>query len=338
MGDRAVPRQVLTALTGAWLLAGLAWTPRARAQTASPFAAAAEYSAAREGDAVLVFRHDSLVFGNYAPGYDGRPHALASGTKTFNCVIAALARDDGLLRLDEPVARTITEWRGDSLKSRITVRELLSLTSGLQPEARLNDYSAAINLPMVGRPGAQFLYGATAFHVFGELMRRKLHGADVIAYLRRRVFTPLGVDVPFWLRDAAGHPHLAAGAVMTPQDWGRFGLLLLDRGVWRGRRLVSARYLADCAKGSAANAGYGLGIWLNAPLPTGPNPPGITRAGRKDRTIYAPDLPHNLEMAAGAGGQRLYILPSAGLVVVRLGHNRGPEFRDDAFLRLILGR
>jgi CubicO group peptidase (beta-lactamase class C family) len=315
--------------------------PPASAQSAASLKAAAQYSAERDGDAVLVFRRDSLVLEDYQNGYDGRvPHPLASGTKTFTCVIAALAQADGLLDLDEPVSRTLAEFRADSLKARVTVRQLLSLTSGLEPELSgpRGDYAAALALPMVARPGARFAYGAASFHVFGEAMYRKLHGEDIVAYLRRRIFVPLGIDVPFWVRDRAGRPHLAGGAVMTARDWGTFGLLLLDGGRWRGEQLVPAAALSECRQGSAANPWYGLGLWLNVPVPRRPPPARVHRVGPEDRRIFALDLPHDLFLAAGAGGQRLYILPTQGLVVVRLGHNRGPEFKDEVFVRTVLGK
>lgn len=312
----------------------------ARAQTAASLAAAARYSAEREGDAVLVFRHDSLVLEDYQNGFDGAaPHPLASGTKTFSCVLAALAAGDGLIRLDQPLARDLPEFRGDSLRRRVSLRQLLSLTSGLQPDftARTADYGAALALPMVAPPGSRFAYGAAPFHVFAELMRRKL-GGDPVEYLRRRALRPLGITVAFWVRDTAGRPHLAGGAMMTGRDWGVFGLLLLHQGSWHGRQVVPAAGLAECRRGSAANAGYGLGLWLNAPTPTGPAPAGVLRAGPEDRRLAAPELPADLYLAAGAAGQRLYVLPTPGLVIVRLGHNTGPEFKDDAFLRLALGR
>ncbi|HXI20389.1 MAG TPA: serine hydrolase domain-containing protein, partial [Gemmatimonadales bacterium] len=110
-------------------------SPRASAQTSATLAAAAHYSAEHEGDAVLVFRHDSLVLEQYQNGWDGAAlHPLASGTKTFACVTAALARADGLLTLDEPVARTLPEFSHDPRKGLVTIRQLLNLTSGLEPE------------------------------------------------------------------------------------------------------------------------------------------------------------------------------------------------------------
>lgn len=308
------------------LLVALSAARAAWAQTPTDFQTAARYSAEHDGDAVLVFRHDTLLLEDYQNGFDGTsPHALASGTKTFACVLAALAGGDGLLRLDEPVAGTLAEFQSDSLMRRVTIRHLLNLTSGLDGD-------------VVTPPGRRFVYGGVGFSVFGAVMARKLRGEDLVAYLTRRVLAPLDIAVADWQRDADGRPGLASGASMTARAWGRFGLLLLHRGRWKGRQLVSGNALAECGHGSAANPGYGLGLWLNAPDPRESPPPGVERAGPRDRLISAPDLPHDLWMAAGSGGQRLYILPSEHLVAVRFGHNTGPDYRDDVFLRTLLGR
>jgi CubicO group peptidase (beta-lactamase class C family) len=325
------PATLLVLMILAAMAVGFAQT--AAGQSGTSLAAAARYSAQHEGDAVLVFRHDSLVLEDYQNGFDGQaPHPLASGTKAFSCVLAALGQADGLVALDEPVARTLPEFGADSLTRRITIRQLLNLTSGLEAD------EAGQGLRLASRPGERFAYGGTGFAVFGAVMARKLQGGDLLAYLGRRIFAPLGIEIPSWQRDNAGHPGLASGATLTARAWGRFGLLLLHQGRWHGRQLAPRAALVECGLGSAANPGYGLGVWLNAPVPTGPPPPGVERAGPTDRLIQAPDLPHDLWMAAGAGGQRLYILPSSRLVVVRFGHNTGPDYRDDVFLRTLLGR
>src|SRR5471032_1703703 len=74
----------------------------------------------------------TIVIERYANGYDAaKPHALYSGTKSFWGVTAAAAHDDGLLDIDEPVAQTIPDWRNDERKARVTLRDLLALTSGI---------------------------------------------------------------------------------------------------------------------------------------------------------------------------------------------------------------
>lgn len=303
----------------------------AQASAISP-AAAARYSAEHSGDAVLVFRHDSLVLEDYQNGFDGKsPHQLASGTKAFTCALAAAAQGDGLLTLDEPVARTLPEFAADSALSRLTIRQLLNLTSGLE----VDDSG---RLAVTARPGQRFAYGGTSFALFGVVLGRKLKGEDLLAYLTRRVFMPIGITAGGWQRDGSGAPGLASGAALTARDWGAFGLLLLHRGAWRGKQLVPLAALEECGRGSAANPGYGLGLWLNAARPSRPAPAGVERAGAKDHMVDAADLPQDLWMAAGAGGQRLYVLPGQGMVVVRFGHNTGPDYRDDVFLRTLLER
>jgi len=168
---------------------------------------AAHYSSLHSGDAVLVFRHDSLVFEQYQNGYDrDSPHPLASGTKTFACALAALGQADGLLTLDEPVARTLPELAADSAAKRLTIRQLLNLTSGLEPDA------TGTQLRFVSPPSRRFAYGGTSFAVFGAVMSQKLKGEDLVAFLTRRVFTSLGVTIGEWQRDGAGRPGLASAA------------------------------------------------------------------------------------------------------------------------------
>jgi CubicO group peptidase (beta-lactamase class C family) len=307
--------------------------PAAFAQSADALHSAARYAAEHAGDAVLIYHRDSLIFEEYQNGFDGRaPHPLASGTKAFTCVLAALAQGDGLLTIDEPVARTLPEFAADSELRRVTIRELLNLTSGLVPDP------TGPGLTLASRPGQRFSYGGTSFALFGFVLSRKLYGEDLLAWLTRRIFTPLGITVGDWERNGSGQPGLASGAALTARAWGAYGLLLRDRGRWHGRQLVPSAGLEQCGRGSAANPSYGLGLWLNPPTPTRPPPAGVERAGPTDRVIDAPDLPHDLWLASGTGGQRLYILPSAGLVVVRFGHNTGPDYRDDVFLRTLLGR
>ncbi len=217
-----------------------------------------------------------------------RAHPLASGTKSFSGVAAALAMKDGMLSLDELVSDTITEWKSDADKSRITVRQLLSLSAGLDPmmdEAKafragnprgsgITDHAKrAIELPLVAKPGEKFIYTSASFYVFGEMMKRKLEAgstgdADVVAYLERKVFDPLGIS-PVFARDAAGNANLPGGCRMVAREWAKFGELIRNKGVYTdskgetgGRQLIDAEILAQLFEPSEKNASYGLTWWL----------------------------------------------------------------------------
>lgn len=94
---------------------------------------AADYSKQYSGRAVLVMHRGQIVFERYDGWRAGMPHMLASGTKSFAGVLAMFAVQDGVLSLDEKVCDTIDAWRDDTKKSQITVRHLLTLSSGLEP-------------------------------------------------------------------------------------------------------------------------------------------------------------------------------------------------------------
>jgi len=288
----------------------------AAASVASPafaqaldFSAAAAYSAERRGVSLLVMRDGRTVFEDYPNGGGASEgHELASGTKSFTGVIAAAAVQDRLLSWDEPCADTLSEWRGDE-RRRITIRHLLSLTSGVAggPIARPPNYADAVATPSEAEPGARFAYGPTPFQVFGEIIKRKSNG-DPLAYLQRRVFEPLSIDPTHWRRGGDGNPHMPSGAGLTARDWARFGWFVMQDGEGR----LDAEALAQCFIGTRANPGYGLSWWLWRE--------GLVAPGRSQTVDVNPALVRQfgpISMAAGAGDQRLYLIPQQRLVIAR---------------------
>jgi CubicO group peptidase (beta-lactamase class C family) len=339
------------------LLLAAALAGRADAGTATPppapppadaLRAAASYSAAREGISFLVVFDGRVVFEDYPNGGGAsHPHELASGTKSFSGVMAAAAVKDRLLALDERVCDTLPEWRADPRKSKVTIRQLLSLTSGLATggeRGRVPTYADAVAAPSVDEPGRRFSYGAVPFQVFGEVMRRKLapHGEKPLDYLCRRVLDPIGLSVGRWRRGADGNPHLPSGAALTARDWAKLGELVRLGGRWDGVDLLDRRALDACFEGTPANPRYGLTWWLNRPIDRrlALRIPVLRRNAASLENV--PGVPPDLVFAAGAGDQRLYVSRGRGLVVVRQAKGilralRGERsgFSDDAFLRLL---
>lgn len=285
---------------------------------------------------MLIMHKGQIVFEDYTS--QGGPYKaveLASGTKSFVGVIAAAAVQDGFLKLDEKAADTITEWQDDPQKSAITIRQILSLTSGIDPRGPLRrpTYAETVDLPMETRPGQSYEYGPSNFQLFGEIMTRKLRQfengkyKDPLQYLRARILTPLKIKPKNWDKDDDGNPVLSMGADITAREWARFGLFVLQGGTWNGKQLVDRATLAETLKGSQANRAYGLTWWLN-------KWPGLEALKHSRTMTVASDLftnkngrklPKDLFMAAGAGNQRLYIIPSKDLIIVRLTrgvHNR----------------
>jgi CubicO group peptidase (beta-lactamase class C family) len=289
------------------------------------------------------------TFEHYANGgsVNGR-WPIFSGTKSFWGIAALAAVHDGLFKLDDLVSDTITEWKDDPRKSRITIRQLLRQTDGIEAASRLQRTSIrdrndmAIQLPAIAEPGAAFIYGPSHIQIFSELLRRKLKGRSTIAYFERHVSGRLGLHRLNYKKDSRGNPLPATGFELTAREWARLGELVVGNGNYHGRRIVPAPLLREAFSGSQANPSYGLTFWLNQQAPTG-------READMERMLDLPwqsaqwtdlcickDVPADTVVALGSHYQRLFIIPSLKAIIVRQGSEA--KVSDSHFLRLLLGR
>jgi CubicO group peptidase (beta-lactamase class C family) len=332
------------------LLATFATSSAAFAEiTASDCANAAKYSESRRGSAVLVVQNGRTIFEHYANGGSANKRwPIFSGTKTFWGIAALAAAQEGLFKLDDPVSDTITEWKSDPRKSRITIRQLLSQTDGIEGASRLQrpsirDRNAmAIALPSVAEPGSAFIYGPSHLQIFSELLRRKLPGRSVISYFGAHVANRLGLRGLKYKKDARGNPLPATGFELTAAEWARLGELVVGNGNYHRRQIVPSNVLREAFVGSQVNPAYGLTFWLNQQAANG-------READLERMLDLPwqnaqwpgvcfckDAPADMVVALGSHYQRLFIIPSLKAVIVRQGS--GGNFSDAQFLRLVLGR
>jgi CubicO group peptidase (beta-lactamase class C family) len=315
------------------------------------FQRAADYSREHFGFEVLVIQGDHLVFEEHQNGSSASAaHHVFSGTKSFSCPLAVTAGMDGKLSLDERVADTLPGFGADERKARITVRELLNFTSGLAPGfrelsldafrlfPRIRDRNAfAVTLPAEHEPGAKYVYGSQHLFVLSALLTRKL-GEDPLAFLERRVLEPIGLRYGMWMRDGAGNAALPYGAYLTARDWARFGVLIRDRGTFQGRALLDPARLAECFQGSSVMPAYGLTFWLNRPVPPQAREQAeLPSILKRAHNPLVPSAPPDLVVAAGLKDNRLYIVPSLGMVVVRLADGGG-DWSDEEFMARLLGK
>ena len=299
--------------------------------------AAAEYHRTANGEAMLVMRDGKIIFEQYDNGgSNDRRQMLASGSKSFVGLAAAAAVQDKILKLDDLASEAITEWKTDPVKSKITYRQLLTLTSGLTAGERGNairapEWKTIAAKPMTGSPGAQFEYGAYHVNTFAYALERKLKNETFEAYLQRRILAPLGIRVEWRFKCEDGHPQVGGGAFVTAGDWGKLGEFVRLGGKWNKKQIVNADVLRACFQGTKQNPAYGLTWWLKKPVRS-----EIVRAipllAREWGDVANADwLPNDMVAACGAGKQRLYVIPSLKLVIVRQGKlSRG--FEDMAFL------
>ena len=312
--------------------------------TADHFTEAARYSRSHGGLALRVEQGGRLIYENYAPGFSAStPHKIYSGTKSFVAIGALVAMQKGLLTLDEKASDTLTEWRGDRRRA-ITLNELLSHTSGLNPDGDLiypyaDQLAAAVSVHLIATPGAQFHYGAVNYEAFGEILRRKLKpaGEGLEDWLKDQVFDPLGIDIADWVQDRAGNPLIHSGISLSTEEWAKFGVFINRVRNGGTGQIVTNPLLQMLLVGHHANPAYGLGFWINRPPPVPRlQPINILQLAIDGDQLY-PGGPRDLVAAIGSEKQRLYMIPSLDLVIVRFGQEAA--FSDGDFLsRLLTGK
>jgi len=258
---------------------------------------------------MYVLADGELIFEQYYRDHGpDEPQTLASGTKSFTGAIAVIAAADGLLELDEKVSDTIKEWQDTDLE-KVTIRQLLTLSSGLDPKAETVGQRPSISdVHLTSNPGKAWAYGGRPFQIFGELLTRKLDGESAHAYMQRRLFEPIGLEWTDWRLDDDGRPGMNGGSEMTAANWAKFGELLRRDGDWFGKEVIPPEMVAEMLT-PGANDKYALGIWLES---------------------YEG---HNVVQATGKGGQRCYVIDDQNLVIVI--QSDSPKFKDERFMELL---
>lgn len=332
--------------------AGPAAPPAIELNAAEGCQSAISYSSSESGVSVYVLQHGAVVCESYAgEGGPAKAHEIWSGTKSFTGIMAAAAAKDGMLTLDERVSDTITEWKTDPQKATVTIRQLLSLSSGIgnlgQPGGRAPGYADAIKTAFTAAPGEKFQYGPQSFQVFGELIQRKLkaRGTPMSSrdYLKVRILDPIGILWADWRSTPEGDPILSQASVFTAREWAKFGEFVRKGGVSpSGEKLVDPVTFEQLFHGSKANPAYGVSWWL----PRATTEPDVLTASI-DLTRHSHELPADMVVAGGAGNQRMYIVPSCGLTAVRqaafdpaaalaAGPNRARSWSDFTFIMSLL--
>ncbi len=306
----------------------------ARAQQSARFATAASYSAQRDGATFLVVRHGIILAEHYHSGAAETRWPIGMGTRAFMPLLAASLIEDRLLSLDEPVALTLGDWGAHPVKSTISIRVLLSGASGISFDRRgPQDLATAIALEPRETPGTHFSDDAAPYVLFSEIARRKLDAsgreADAARYLTSRTLLPIGCVPIGWARGGDGLARFDDGAAVSARGWAQAGELIRREGVWRAQQLADDEALREAVRGSFAEARAGFGLWL-----------ATQGRGRPDAAIDT-DLwssaASDVAMAAGQGGQRLYLSPSNGLVIVRQSRSLNASSWSDAqFLSLVM--
>jgi CubicO group peptidase (beta-lactamase class C family) len=287
----------------------------------SAIAKAQAYSDSLAGHALLIWQGGELRYENYGEGVtaDTRFETYSMHKSVLGLVYGAALRDGIIGSLDQTAGEFLPEWASDP-RGQITLRQLLSMESGLSlgpidVKAELA-LAAKIDVP----PGSRFEYNNANSEIAGVILDRALRKAgqgDYAAYLSRVLLQPLGTgDAHLWLDHEGGTPRFFAFLQMRARDWLRVGILMDRHGQFDGAQVLPAAWIKAITTPSALNPNYGLQVWIGSPWVRyrayGPrNPLKMSHI----EPYHAPDL----VFFDGFGGERVYIVPSLDLVIVRVG-------------------
>ncbi len=289
--------------------------------------------------AVVVVRDGRLVGERYAPGFTAQiPQLGWSMAKSVTNLLAGRLAHEGRIAVADAALRQ--EWT--DARRTITVDHLMRMTSGLAwdetydlgtPITRMlylePDMAGYVaTLPLAHPVGSHQQYSSGSTNLLCRyLVNISSAGPDLP---RRELFAPLGLGSAVWEADSVGTPVCSSYLWATPRDWAAIGQFALQDGVWQGRRLLPEGWLARSttvvATASTEEDGYAAGWWVNR---------------RPDGTLVEPTLPADAYWASGHDGQRLYVVPSQRLVVVRLGFTPKPPaagLRADALVAQLTSR
>jgi len=212
-----------------------------------------------------------------------------SMSKTFTSIGAGIALDEGLITLDEKLSNSFPEACYDITNENalnITTHDLLTMTSGLSETLFWRDgYERKHERDWIryfykngkfdNKPGTTFLYNNVNTYMLGCLIEKK-SGQNLREYLRYRLFEPLGIHNVEWTSCPMGHTIAANALSINADEIGYFGEMLLNEGIYKGKRIVSMDYIKKMLTrhilvtgdfipaNPPMDAGYGYQIWLDS--------------------------------------------------------------------------
>jgi CubicO group peptidase (beta-lactamase class C family) len=295
--------------------------------------AAVRYGTETGSVALLVWHRGSLELEHYWPGYGRQTRTDSGGMHaTVLALLYGAAIGEGVIRsLDEPAATYLPEWRNDA-HAKIRIRDLLMMASGLehQPPSR-NPWNRAVRLflsgnitplalgaPVHDEPGTHFEYSNLDAQLLGIILQRA-SGKRYASYLSEHIWSRLGAgDGAVWLDQQNGMARTFCCLQATARGWLGIGLTILNLGAAGDEQIVPAAWVQEMLQPSEVSPNFGLEIWLGDVSDAAAHRVADPVSGRQSQPFLAGDV----AFLAGAGGQRVYIIPSHEIIIVRTGARR----------------
>jgi len=281
--------------------------------------------------AIVVLYGNQLIAEQYAEGFDKNTKQLGwSMAKSIMSTLTGILVQKGKIDINQPTG--IETWQNDERKN-ITWKHLLQMNSGLAWEENygaISDvtkmlyteddvYSFAVNHNLDGAIGKTWKYSSGTSNILSGLIRKRLDNDETyLNFAHKELFDWIGTESMVLESDPAGTIVGFSYAWGTPRDWAKYGLLYLQNGKVADQQIFPdwwAEYTASPAEGSENK--YGAQFW-------------------KQNDEEFPNVPKDMYFADGFQGQRIFIIPSKNIVVVRFGLSNKGDISYDKLLKEII--
>ena len=225
---------------------------------------------------ITIIRGGRIIYECGFGGHDGgAPKMTFSACKSITSIAVGMLIDDGLLSLTESAAEIFGDRVGliDKLRLEgVTVEALLTMRSGIvfneaECFASANWVKSFFSSAVQGKIGETFNYNSLNTYILSAIVYKKT-GKHLQEYLSERLFEPLGIVNYAWEKCPMGIEKGGWGLYMRPEDMGKIGMLVMDGGVWEGKRIISEEYLKSATTAHAkvppdmGSFDYGYQMWV----------------------------------------------------------------------------
>lgn len=275
-------------------------------------------------ESVIIAKNGEIVYENYFSGFNALiPHDMRSASKSISSAIVGVTVDKQLIKsTDQSIYDFLSEEyqkTKDSLKSKITIQSLLTMSSGIDaidyglnanPKSsatednyqRTMDWTKTIlEAPMINKPFTHANYGSANPHLLGVAVNSVVE-EPLELFIDNNLFLPLGISNYIIQSDMSGQPYFGGGMYLTSRDMLKFGQLYLNKGKWNDKQILSKKWIEKSftnylnLENTADKNGYGYLWWHHK----------YTINGKEIKSIEA----------RGAGGQYIFVIPKLKVVAV----------------------
>ena len=264
---------------------------------------------------ILVLYKGKIIAEKYADGFD--EHSLLQGwsmTKSLLTTCFGILEKEKKMNINQPIS-SFSEWQKDSRKN-ITTSQLLRMESGLEWEENYTKICDVTQMlfqdnDLTKRPLSKkqihpaetvFNYSSGTSNILSALLRKQFNShQEYLDFPYKKLIDKIGMHSMLMETDIVGNYVASSYSWATTRDWAKFGELMLNNGKWNNEQIVNKNWIKYiCTPNKTSHGEYGGQWWLNSKM-------------------FMPNVPKDCFYADGFQGQRIFVIPSKDLVVVRFG-------------------